>query len=90
MEAIISDAKQQNLSLERVPSWLHGWKCPWRAGFKGGELIIEGEEELYDLGLRTRETFPDLFDEEYQPEMYHIKATQVSLFSIFFAFSGKI
>ena len=87
LEALIKDAKGRHLPLERVPSWLHGWKSPWQGRLKGGELISKGEEELYDLGLRIREKFPSLFDEEYHPDIYTIKATQVSLSSIFFTLS---
>ncbi|GLT89225.1 hypothetical protein SLE2022_072180 [Rubroshorea leprosula] len=43
----------------------------------GGELISKGEDELYDLGIRIRERFPDLFNEEYHPDVYTIKATHV-------------
>jgi multiple inositol-polyphosphate phosphatase/2,3-bisphosphoglycerate 3-phosphatase len=41
-------------------------------------LIRKGEEELYNLGIRIRERFSELFDEEYHPDVYPIKATQVS------------
>ena len=75
---LIREAEEQNLSLEKVPSWLRGWKSPWRGKLKGGELISKGEEELYNLGIRIRERFSELFDEEYHPDVYPIKATQVS------------
>ncbi|OWM69923.1 hypothetical protein CDL15_Pgr025772 [Punica granatum] len=74
---LIRDAEEQNLSLKQVPDWLRGWKSPWRGKLKGGELISKGEHELYDLGIRVRGTFPDLFDEEYHPDVYVLKATQV-------------
>ncbi|XP_020228709.1 multiple inositol polyphosphate phosphatase 1 isoform X1 [Cajanus cajan] len=77
LEVLVRDAKERNLPLERVPSWLNGWKSPWQGRRKGGELIIKGEEELYDLGIRIREKFPNLFDEEYHPDVYPIKASQV-------------
>ncbi|KAJ1389946.1 Histidine phosphatase superfamily, clade-2 [Sesbania bispinosa] len=76
LEVLIKDAEERHLSLERVPSWLNGWKSPWQGRLKGGELISKGEEELYELGIRIREMFPNLFDEEYHPDIYHIKATQ--------------
>jgi multiple inositol-polyphosphate phosphatase/2,3-bisphosphoglycerate 3-phosphatase len=78
LEELIKDAEEQNLSLEKVPSWLRGWKSPWRGKLKGGELIRKGEEELYNLGIRIRERFPELFEEEYHPDVYPIKASQVS------------
>ncbi|KAL3578987.1 hypothetical protein D5086_020491 [Populus alba] len=56
---------------------LVGWKYSWRGKLKGGELIRKGEEELYNLGIRIRERFSELFDEEYHPDVYPIKATQV-------------
>ncbi|KAK7305917.1 hypothetical protein VNO77_43830 [Canavalia gladiata] len=77
LEVLVREAKEQNLPLERVPSWLNGWKSPWQGRLRGGELISKGEEELYDLGIRVREKFPNLFDEEYHPDIYPIKATQV-------------
>ncbi|KAJ9160375.1 hypothetical protein P3X46_025782 [Hevea brasiliensis] len=77
LEGLIRDAKEQNLSLQKVPTWLLGWESPWRDKLKGGELISKGEDELYDLGIRIRERFPDLFKEEYHPDVYPIKATQV-------------
>ncbi|MQK22601.1 histidine-type phosphatase, partial [Escherichia coli] len=77
LEVLIRDAKDQNFPMERVPSWLRGWKSPWHGRLKGGELIRKGEEELYELAIRIREKFPNLFDEEYHPDIYPIKATQV-------------
>ncbi|RYQ83808.1 hypothetical protein Ahy_B10g102665 [Arachis hypogaea] len=76
-EDLIKDARGRNLHLERVPSWLYGWKSPWQGRLKGGKLISKGEEELYDLGLKIREKFPSLFDEEYHPNIYTIRVTQV-------------
>ncbi|KAI4306870.1 hypothetical protein L6164_030112 [Bauhinia variegata] len=77
LEVLLKDAEKQNLPLERVPSWLRGWQSPWKGRLKGGELISRGEDELYDLGIRIRERFPNLFSEEYHPDIYTIKATQV-------------
>ncbi|XP_027335184.1 multiple inositol polyphosphate phosphatase 1 isoform X1 [Abrus precatorius] len=77
LEVLVKDAKERKLPLERVPSWLNGWKSPWQGRLKGGELISKGEEELYDLGIRIAKEFQNLFDEEYHPDIYPIKATQV-------------
>ncbi|KAI9109044.1 hypothetical protein K1719_019999 [Acacia pycnantha] len=77
LKLLISNAEKQNLLLDRIPSWLHGWESPWKGQLKGGELIRKGEEELYDLGIKTRENFPNLFEEEYHPEIYTINATRV-------------
>lgn len=84
LEVLLRDAEEQNLDLQQVPSWLRGWKSPWKDKVKGGELISIGEDELYDLGIRTRERFPDLFKENYHPDIYTIKATQVSIVLKFF------
>ncbi|GER55776.1 acid phosphatase [Striga asiatica] len=65
-------------SVSVVPAWLRGWKSPWTGKYKGGELISEGENELYELGIRTRERFPELFNENYHTDIYPIKATQIS------------
>ncbi|XP_057429778.1 uncharacterized protein LOC130722911 isoform X2 [Lotus japonicus] len=77
LEVLLRDAEERKLPLERLPSWINGWKSPWQGRLKGGELVSKGEDELYDLGIRVREKFPNLFDEEYHPVIYPIKATQV-------------
>lgn len=77
METLVQAAKENNLSLQKIPSWIWGWRSPWKGKLKGGELISEGEKELYNLGIRTRERFPVLFKEKYHPDAYTIKATQV-------------
>ncbi|XP_022748429.1 multiple inositol polyphosphate phosphatase 1-like isoform X2 [Durio zibethinus] len=73
----LKDAKEKNLSLLKVPAWLLKWESPWKGKLKGGELDSKGEEELYQLGIRVRERFPDIFNEEYHPDVYPIKTTQV-------------
>ncbi|KAI3906540.1 hypothetical protein MKW98_009448 [Papaver atlanticum] len=60
-----------------VPGWLGGWQSPWKGKKKGGELVIKGEEELYQLGVRMRERFPDLCKEEYHPDIYTMKSSQI-------------
>ena len=87
LEVLLRDAEEQKLSLQKVPSWLQGWKSPWKGKLTGGELIIKGEEELYNLGIRIREKFLDLFNEEYHPDVYAIRATQVSCFLSFILFN---
>ncbi|GKU92169.1 hypothetical protein SLEP1_g5934 [Rubroshorea leprosula] len=77
IQELLRDAKQHSLSSKKVPAWLWQWESPWKGKLKGGELISKGEDELYDLGIRIRERSPDLFDEEYHPDVYTIKATQV-------------
>ncbi|KAK4579586.1 hypothetical protein RGQ29_029310 [Quercus rubra] len=77
LEELLRDAEERKLSLQKVPSWIQGWRSPWKGKLKGGELISKGEEELYDLGIRIREKFPDLFNEEYHPDVYTIRATQI-------------
>ncbi|XP_055832040.1 uncharacterized protein LOC129900966 isoform X2 [Solanum dulcamara] len=77
LEVLVRDAKEHNQSLEKIPAWLVGWRSPWKGKLTGGELIAAGEDELYHLGIRVRERFPDLFNEEYHPDVYSIKTTQV-------------
>ncbi|KAL8119800.1 uncharacterized protein LOC141724472 isoform X2 [Apium graveolens] len=77
METLVQAAKENKLSLQKIPSWIWGWRSPWKGKLKGGELISEGEKELYNLGIRIRERFPALFNEEYHPDAYKIKATQI-------------
>ncbi|KAL2227384.1 multiple inositol polyphosphate phosphatase 1 [Sesamum indicum] len=76
LKVLLENVKEQKST--GIPTWLWGWKSPWTGKHKGGELIREGENELYELGIRTREQFPDLFNEDYHPDIYPIKATQVS------------
>ncbi|XP_028805215.1 multiple inositol polyphosphate phosphatase 1-like [Neltuma alba] len=77
LKSLISGAKKQNLPLDRVPSWLLEWESPWKGGSNDGELMSIGEKELYDLGIRTRQKFPNLFDEEYHPDIYPINPTKI-------------
>ncbi|CAI0377959.1 unnamed protein product [Linum tenue] len=77
LKELISHAEQNKLSLDKLPAWVRSWESPWKGKLKGGELISPGEEELYDLGMRTRERFPQLFEEPYHPDVYVIKATQI-------------
>lgn len=62
----------------KVPRWLYGWQSPWKGRVTGGELVQKGEEELYHLGIRVRERFPDLFSDDYNSDTYQIRATQVN------------
>lgn len=78
LEVLLGKVKEDKSSAQKIPPWLWRWKSPWAGKHKGGELISEGENELYQLGIRTREKFPELFHEDYHPDLYPIKATQVS------------
>ncbi|KAI3470918.1 hypothetical protein Pfo_027581 [Paulownia fortunei] len=57
---ILENIEEQQLSVQKIPAWLWGWKSPWTGMHKDGELISEGENELYQLGIRTGEKFPEL------------------------------
>ncbi|XP_073126714.1 uncharacterized protein [Henckelia pumila] len=78
IDALLGNLKQEKSSVQNIPMWLWGWKSPWTGKHKGGELISKGEEELYELGSRTRDKFPELFHEDYHPDLHPIKASQVS------------
>ncbi|TYJ37197.1 hypothetical protein E1A91_A05G360200v1 [Gossypium mustelinum] len=84
IKELLKDAKEKNLSLQKVPAWLLKWESPWKGKLRGGELDTKGEEELYQLGIRVRERFPDLFNEEYHPDVYPIKTTQASASAVAF------
>ncbi|XP_072976522.1 uncharacterized protein [Typha angustifolia] len=77
--ALLKEAKQESdkSSLQKSPPWLEGWESPWKGREKGGELVSKGEDELYHLAIRVRERFPEIFHEEYHPEIFTIRATQV-------------
>ncbi|KAA8534029.1 hypothetical protein F0562_031546 [Nyssa sinensis] len=77
LEGLLRDAKEQNLSVQKVPAWFWGWKSPWKGKLRGGELLSEGEDELYHLGIRIRDKYPELFNEDYHPDVYAIKTTQI-------------
>ncbi|XP_058110395.1 uncharacterized protein LOC131253423 isoform X2 [Magnolia sinica] len=99
LETLLGDAKHEaqgdGISLQKIPNWFWGWQSPWKGKQIGGELVSKGEEELYHLGIRIRERFPELFSEEYHPDIFSIRATQVpraSASAIAFGmglFSGK-
>lgn len=77
LKSFIENAKQKGSSLENIPSWLSTWSSPWKGKVKGGELITHGEEEMYHLGIRIRERFQQLFSDDYHPDVYQIRASQV-------------
>ncbi|XP_071732746.1 uncharacterized protein [Rutidosis leptorrhynchoides] len=77
LKTLIQNAKEKGASLENLPSWIYGWTSPWKGKTKGGELIIQGEDEMYNLGNRIRERFQELFSDEYHPDVYQIRATQI-------------
>nr|XP_043634793.1 multiple inositol polyphosphate phosphatase 1 [Erigeron canadensis] len=78
LKTLMQNAKEKGSSLEKLPSWLSGWSSPWKGkSGKGGELISQGEDEMYQLGIRIRERFPQLFSDEYHPDVYQIRATQI-------------
>ncbi|XVE52446.1 hypothetical protein DITRI_Ditri02bG0122900 [Diplodiscus trichospermus] len=74
---LVKEANYNNVSLQKVPAWLQQWESPWKGKLKGGQLDRKGEEELYQLGIRVRERFPDIFNEEYHPDVYPIRTTHV-------------
>ncbi|XP_041993667.1 multiple inositol polyphosphate phosphatase 1-like isoform X1 [Salvia splendens] len=76
LQVLLENVKEKKSGA--LPAWLRGWKSPWTGKHKGGELISLGESELYELGIRVREKFPQLFHEDYHPDIYPIRATQVS------------
>ncbi|CAA2998354.1 multiple inositol polyphosphate phosphatase 1-like [Olea europaea subsp. europaea] len=78
LQFLLQNVEEEKKSLHNIPAWLSGWKSPWKGKHKGGELISEGEAEMYELGIRIREKFPELFKEEYHPDIYPIKTTQIS------------
>ncbi|KAL6003112.1 hypothetical protein ACLOJK_023335 [Asimina triloba] len=81
LDALLTGAKQNaqghNFSIKKIPKWLWGWKSPWKGKGKGGELVNKGEDELYNLGIRVGKRFSDLFRDEYHPDVFSIRATQV-------------
>lgn len=82
LDELVNEAKHGDKSiLHKIPTWLSGWQSPWKDRQKGGELVSKGEDELYHLALRIRKRFPELFNEEYHPDIFSIRATHVSSLS---------
>ncbi|KAI3735007.1 hypothetical protein L6452_14491 [Arctium lappa] len=77
LKEVLQTAKERGSSSEKLPSWLWEWSSPWKGKIKGGELISLGEDEMYHLGSRVRERFQELFSDEYHPDVYLIRASQI-------------
>ncbi|PWA77035.1 Histidine acid phosphatase, eukaryotic [Artemisia annua] len=77
LKELLQNAKETGSSLEKVPNWLPKWSSPWKGKIRGGELISQGEDEMYHLGKRIMERFQGLFTDEYHPDIYQIRATQI-------------
>lgn len=77
LENLLGDVEEEKIKVQKVPAWFRTWKSHWKGKLKGGELISEGEDELYNLGIRMRDRFPQLFNEDYHPDVYAIKASQI-------------
>ncbi|KAJ9553533.1 hypothetical protein OSB04_017578 [Centaurea solstitialis] len=73
----LKDILQSAKDSKKLPSWLREWSSPWKGKTKGGELISLGEDELYNLGIRVRERFQELFSDEYHPDVYQIRSSQI-------------
>ena len=71
-------AKSQSDTTSMPPAWMNDWKSPWSDKWVGGELLPKGEEELYDLAQRYKMKYPEIFSEQYHPDVYPIIATQVN------------
>ncbi|XP_050387463.1 uncharacterized protein LOC126803765 [Argentina anserina] len=77
LASLVKEAEEQKQPLEKVPEWLKEWESPWKGKRNDGQLTVQGEEELYELGVGTRERFQSLFDEDYHPNVYPIKSSQI-------------
>ncbi|BBM96911.1 multiple inositol-polyphosphate phosphatase / 2,3-bisphosphoglycerate 3-phosphatase [Marchantia polymorpha subsp. ruderalis] len=77
-ELIAKVSKLDRKDGSKVPAWLKDFHSPWEGRTYGGELLPEGEQELYELGQRLRERYPTLFQYDYHPDVYPITATQVA------------
>ncbi|XP_047316178.1 multiple inositol polyphosphate phosphatase 1 isoform X1 [Impatiens glandulifera] len=77
LKLLLQNGESGKKSLEKIPAWVHDWQSPWVGKVKGGELISEGEDELYNFGVRIRERFPELFNEDYHPDVHVMKSSQI-------------
>lgn len=64
-------------SSAQAPTWMREWQSPWKGRNVGGELVIKGEEEMFELGQRVHSNFQEIFKDNYHPEFYPMSATQV-------------
>ncbi|KAH0715985.1 hypothetical protein KY284_008890 [Solanum tuberosum] len=61
LEVLVRDVKEQKQSLDKNSCLVNGVELSLEGqNVQGGELISEGEDELYHLGIRVREQFPSL------------------------------
>ncbi|KAF6152514.1 hypothetical protein GIB67_030500 [Kingdonia uniflora] len=58
LEVLLSEAKQGeekgNVSMEKIPAWIWGWKSSWKGKQTGGELISKGEDEYIYTIIATQ------------------------------------
>lgn len=64
-------------SSPQAPAWMKEWSSPWKGRKLGGELLVKGEEEMFELGKRVISKFPMIFKDDYHPDLYLMSATQV-------------
>ncbi|CAI5517732.1 unnamed protein product [Closterium sp. Naga37s-1] len=62
----------------RLTQWMRGYRSPWEGMQGGGELLTEGEEELYRMGGRFRRRFPSLLGGVYHSKAVKLFSTQVA------------
>ncbi|KAL8171008.1 hypothetical protein V2J09_022812 [Rumex salicifolius] len=77
LRALVENADKNKCS-ETIPAWFYDWRSPWEGKPKGGELLIQGEEEHYTIALRVRERFAELFSDEYHPDVPRASASAVA------------
>ena len=58
-------------------AWMGAYSSPWEGHRGGGELLQEGEEELYFMGVRFRERFGGIFGQRYHSKAVRFISTQV-------------
>jgi len=57
--------------------WLKNWKCPYKETDEGN-LVVPGQNELYNLGKRFNDKYQSLFpDNQYNPILYPLQTTFV-------------
>ncbi|CAI5996668.1 unnamed protein product, partial [Closterium sp. NIES-64] len=75
--AVTSAAAGWSWSLH-LTQWMRGYRSPWEGMQGGGELLTEGEEELYRMGGRFRRRFPSLLGGVYHSKAVKLFSTQVA------------
>eukprot|EP01133_Synstelium_polycarpum_P002441 gene2441-2774_t len=76
LDQMVSDISPYSASIPPAYQWMINWTVPYPTT-QAGYLILEGEQEHYDLSKRFLDRFPSFF-QPYTPSLYNLSSTFVS------------